>query len=259
MGILDGLIGGAVSGVGGIVQQGMQNRMTRETNAQNEALMRESWERDDTATQRRAADLEAAGLSKTLAAGGAAASSSPIKLESPQARNIGADVMAGAAASQQIASTRAQMELMRSQKDKLDSEKAGQDLQNQILADQKQYSTATLAWRIEQADNATLKSWYEALQSESKAAADRLNLGIQEYQLLIKKLESEIMTKYGMDAEKARVMALQAAADYAKYEADRYEDAGTIKGGVLPSAMTSWMAEFNNLMNKIGTWIRGGK
>lgn len=35
------------------------------------------WKREDTAVQRRAADLQAAGLSKTLAAGGAAASSAP--------------------------------------------------------------------------------------------------------------------------------------------------------------------------------------
>lgn len=56
----------------------------KETNAKNEALMRESWSRDDSSVLRRAQDLQRAGLSKTLAAGSAAAASSPIKLESPR-------------------------------------------------------------------------------------------------------------------------------------------------------------------------------
>lgn len=56
----------------------------KEANAQNEALMREAWSRDDSAVLRRAQDLQRAGLSKTLAAGSAAAASSPVKLEAPR-------------------------------------------------------------------------------------------------------------------------------------------------------------------------------
>lgn len=54
----------------------------REANAQNIALQREAWAREDNATQRRVSDLTAAGLSPVLAAGSAASSSSPVKIES---------------------------------------------------------------------------------------------------------------------------------------------------------------------------------
>lgn len=82
----------AVSGVAGAAITSHSNKQINDdnmmmqnlTNQQNLSLMREAWSRDDYAVRRRAADLEAAGLSKTLAAGSAAASSSPIKLEAPQ-------------------------------------------------------------------------------------------------------------------------------------------------------------------------------
>lgn len=43
-----------------------------------------TWNREDNAVQRRAKDLEAAGLSKTLAAGSAAQTMAPIRTEAPQ-------------------------------------------------------------------------------------------------------------------------------------------------------------------------------
>ncbi|GMO29552.1 MAG: hypothetical protein Ta2B_10530 [Termitinemataceae bacterium] len=63
-----------------------------EQNLANQKAMQEyekgvqstTWAREDNATQRRAADLEAAGLSKTLAAGSAAQTSSPINVTTPQ-------------------------------------------------------------------------------------------------------------------------------------------------------------------------------
>ena len=60
-----------------------QRNLTREANETNERLMREAWARDDTARQRMVRDLEAAGLSKWLAAGASPMSSSPISVGTP--------------------------------------------------------------------------------------------------------------------------------------------------------------------------------
>lgn len=59
-------------------------QMQKDTNAQNESLMREGWARDDQSRQRMVSDLESAGLSKWLATGASPMSSSPIQLSAPQ-------------------------------------------------------------------------------------------------------------------------------------------------------------------------------
>lgn len=54
----------------------------RDALALNQKNQETTWAREDNAVQRRVADLEAAGMSKTLAAGSAASSSAPMKVES---------------------------------------------------------------------------------------------------------------------------------------------------------------------------------
>lgn len=56
------------------------------TNYRNQANIEKQWAREDNAVQRRAADMKAAGLSKTLAAGNAASSSAPMRMEAPQVK-----------------------------------------------------------------------------------------------------------------------------------------------------------------------------
>lgn len=92
------IVGGAsgLLGMAGTASTNAANRdiaqmnidFQRETNAKNEALMRESWGRDDTAVQRRALDLSKAGMSPLLAAGAAASNSGVVSMTAPQSRQV---------------------------------------------------------------------------------------------------------------------------------------------------------------------------
>lgn len=82
--ILIAAIVGTIAAVIGAVQ-GAKNTAAQENNlAYQQRMQQEVFAREDNAVLRRAKDLEAAGLSKTLAAGSAAQTSAPIKTEAPQ-------------------------------------------------------------------------------------------------------------------------------------------------------------------------------
>lgn len=64
-------------GIGNMALQGMNLNYQK-------SMQQQAWAREDNATQRRVADLKAAGLSPTLAAGSAAQASAPIQTHAPQ-------------------------------------------------------------------------------------------------------------------------------------------------------------------------------
>jgi len=113
---IDALIGGAFGLAEGAMVNQANLQMNRENNMWNERLMREGWNRDeqfmreswareDNAIARRVFDLERSGLSKTLAAGGAAASSAgvhsnPARMEAGRIESVADKAMLGLAIKQ---------------------------------------------------------------------------------------------------------------------------------------------------------------
>lgn len=85
MSLLDTYLGvGAASGIAGMITGGINTGLQFANRKDQLDLQRQAWSREDTAVQRRAADLQAAGLSKTLAAGSGASTMAPIRLEPAQ-------------------------------------------------------------------------------------------------------------------------------------------------------------------------------
>lgn len=90
------LLGGGINAATGYANNERNIAMQRETNQMNERLMRENWGREDNAVTRRVNDLKNAGLSPVLAAGSAAQSSAPIKMDSPNSEDWGPSATGGA-------------------------------------------------------------------------------------------------------------------------------------------------------------------
>lgn len=135
--------------LGGLVGAGSSlfNSYQQQQSAAYEAdLQQQIFKREDNAVQRRAADLEAAGLSKTLAAGGGANAGSAIKVTTPQ--SDAGDVLQNALnvsnirtqilrQKKEIAQTEAQTKL-------IEEQKAAQEIANE-------YAIQNNPQRIEQA------------------------------------------------------------------------------------------------------------
>lgn len=123
-GSVAGALGDAVLGPAGAVVGAGYNLLKDVTNRNDQVRTQQTtWDREDTAVQRRAADLQAAGLSPTLAAGSSASS---VSTQAPQLQdNPIVDVIQNNKALADISVTRAQ-------KDYIDAQKRGAEANAEI-------------------------------------------------------------------------------------------------------------------------------
>ena len=101
MGIVEGIIGA----LGGVTEAGLNYKSQVANLDYQKNLQKQIFEREDNAVQRRAADLQKAGLSKTLAAGDAAGSGTAVSTSAPQLSMVD-KVAAGLNYAQQMANVR---------------------------------------------------------------------------------------------------------------------------------------------------------
>lgn len=84
-----GAITGAVGALGNMIQGGLNYGLQKKQFEYQKQLQERVFQREDTAVQRRSADMANAGLSKTLAAGGAASAGPVVQTQAPQLSGMG--------------------------------------------------------------------------------------------------------------------------------------------------------------------------
>lgn len=77
--------GSIASTIGGLISGNQNYHLQKKIFKWQKQVQQETWNREDNAVQRRAADLNAAGMNRLLAAGSGAAASAPVHVDAPQA------------------------------------------------------------------------------------------------------------------------------------------------------------------------------
>lgn len=149
MGLFDGLVDAIPYSLPYGIGQGYANaknyQSQQELLAWQQFQQAQTWLREDNATQRRVADLKAAGLSPTLAAGSAANAGSVVSTAAPQrgaSPDIAANVMAMLKMNQDIETSKTQRDLMAEQ---IDTQGYQRDLLKAQMGNQKSQSVKNAA------------------------------------------------------------------------------------------------------------------
>jgi len=248
---MDPVLASALIGGGAQVANSTGNFLSDLLNRKyNRKLQQTIFDREDNAVQRRAADLEAAGLSKTLAAGGGANAGQAIKLDSVNFEGGAVEAaLKGAKNAGDIAVSREQKRYVKEQADgvALDNALKAATLDTAIKTKEADLNTKIqdLALKISNMQPAEI----EAQARANTAAANALTAayGAESARLANMKveLENEIVRKTGLDKARASVVAAELANEQFQWEMDYYQKSGLPKGPLFDQIIRALKGEVN--------------
>ena len=188
----------------------------------NKQMQLKTWEREDNAVQRRAADLEAAGMSKTLAAGGAAQTSAPIHInpaqhdtisgsDLPQRKAVelpdfGAMIRSAMVTDSQIQANTAQAHLADMQANRVEEERKGLSIENMVKEDRVRQELELLRREYVLKGQNVEKGKEAVTQAQLKTVMDTI--------------QATIAKKYGMSNAETENLARSIAAKTASRDLD---------------------------------------
>jgi len=228
---------------------GGQNLVTNSQNYQaqvdamnlNKELQFEAWRRGDMAVQRRASDLEAAGLSKTLAAGSAAQTMAPMKLEAPLRK--GGEVQAGLDA--YLATARMQADIAKTQAEtkNVELQTNSQELKNAFDTTANPQRLMVLANQVKTSDIGVVQARLDADLSARKITRADVDLARA-------KIESSI-AGWNLDSAQTDALAKKVALDTAKYNSAWYKRVGLPIGATL-DPLSRYGGVAANVLEQVG-------
>lgn len=214
-------MGDIFGGITSLIGTGLEISAADAANRKNEALMREAWNREDTAVERRMRDLTRSGINPLLAAGSAATSSGPVQQQSVVKDNAGLQIVEALKGMVGADQVRAQTELLKTQQQKTSTETGG--LEQEIA-----WNKATQEDRMIQLKNATRISNNEAtlkaLQTSWEAAQGETNK-VSEYKNAdgtYGQIDLGARTNYAMRRDSEKALAA-GQAEAAKYTDDKIQ------------------------------------
>lgn len=267
-----------------------QNQISADQLNYQKMLQKMLFEREDNAVQRRATDLEAAGLSKTLAAGGSANAGQ-------QVNPTGFEALAGAhdkkgqvlnkalAVKQSLQNIksinlqqkqqREQIEFTRENTKNLISQRKKTEKESELLGGQKNLQELELMYAEAFNDrNLSILTSTENLKKleEEKSALDiaskKLGITEQTQGLIIQQLNKEMLTK-NLDMKDKELIAKQIAIDMARHDRDIYNLMPTLPTntsgalGYATAVGADIQDRYNNITNSINeagnrfeNWLR---
>lgn len=222
-----GVLGGALAAGGSIWNNERNIAFQREVNEKNEALMREAWGREDTAVQRRAADMDAAGFNPVLATGAAASTMPAVRAEAPEAReNVGMSAIQGAMLTKDMAIKDRQAQLLQKQADAVDLDN---QLKQRTLDPNVQVAVERAAQAVRETEIRNIEATTKQSEMYIKAGERRLqNQDIavkEEWARLSAALDYQIK-EAGLDQARADVLRAVALGKLTGQEARDYTNLG---------------------------------